>query len=117
MILGSGIDIIEIDRLKDAIEKWGDSFLLRVFTKDEVEYAKQRRFPYQHLAARFAVKEAVMKALGNSNNISWHDIKINNDIHGKPICTLVNNKNTDILVSISHTKKYAVASAIITKKS
>jgi holo-[acyl-carrier protein] synthase len=116
MILGSGIDIIEVSRLRDAIKKWEDSFLLRVFTKEEVEYAKKRRFPYQHLAARFAVKEAVMKALGNSNNISWHDIKINNDKHGKPICTLVKNNNLNILVSISHTKRYAVASAIITKK-
>jgi holo-[acyl-carrier protein] synthase len=119
MIIGSGIDIIEIKRLKKAIRKWGNSFLHRVFSDEEIKYAKKRRFPYEHLAARFAAKEAVLKAIGDNNQIGWHDIKIFNDRHGRPICTLSNKKDknkTEILISISHTKEYAVASAIITKK-
>jgi len=117
MITGSGIDIIEIKRLKQAIKKWGDSFLNRVFTQDEIKYAKKRKFPYQHLAARFAVKEAVLKAIGENSKISWHDIQIFNDENGRPVCKLrTTDNNTDVLVSISHTKEYAVASAIITKK-
>jgi len=117
MIIGSGIDIIEIKRLKKAIKKWGDSFLTRVFTDDEIQYAKNRKFPYQHLAARFAAKEAVLKAIGDNNGITWHDIQIFNDKNGKPVCTLTNKYGADVLISISHTKEYAVASAIITKKS
>ena len=117
MVIGSGIDIIEINRLKQAIKKWGDSFLNRVFTQDEVDYAKKRKFPYQHLAARFAVKEAVLKAIGENSKISWHDIQIFNDKNGRPVCSLRDkDNNRNILVSISHTKEYAVASAIITKK-
>lgn len=116
MIIGSGIDIIEIKRLRAAIKKWGDSFLNRVFTEEEIQYAKKRRFPYQHLAARFAAKEAVLKAIGDNGGMNWHDIKIFNDKNGKPVCTVKNSK-LNILISISHTKDYAVASAIITKKS
>jgi len=117
MIIGSGIDIIEVDRLRKAIKKWGDNFLTRVFTDDELAYAKNRRFPYEHLAARFAAKEAVLKALSNQK-LDFKDIKIFNNGDGKPICELqAKPKDIQITISISHTKKYAVANAIITKKS
>ncbi len=65
MIIGTGVDIIEVRRLRQAIEKWGRSFLERVFTGEELENAKNRTSPYQHLAGRFAAKEAVFKALDN----------------------------------------------------
>ena len=117
MIIGSGVDIIEVDRVKKAIKKWGDNFLKRVFTDEELSYAKNRRFPYEHLAARFAAKEAVLKAFSD-RQIDFKDIKIINNGVGKPICQLKNNRdNTQIIISISHTKDYAVASAIITKNS
>lgn len=118
MIIGSGIDIIEIKRLKEAIKKWGDTFLNRVFTQEEIKYAKGRKFPDQHLAARFAVKEAVLKAIGDNSEVGWQDIQIFNDKNGKPVCNLLKktDNSKDILISISHTKEYAVASAIITKK-
>ena len=64
MIIGTGIDIVEISRIRRAVERHGDRFLKRVFTADEREYCLARRFPEQHLAARFAVKEAALKALG-----------------------------------------------------
>jgi len=116
MIVGSGIDIIEVKRVKDAIKKWKDGFLKRVFTEEELAYAKNRRFPYEHLAARFAAKEAVIKAFSDQK-IDFKDIKIINNENGKPICELKTKRNgIQITISISHTKDYAVASAIITKK-
>jgi len=115
MILGQGIDIVEIERISQAVTKWGDDFLKHVFTDQEIAYAKKRPFPEQHLAARFAAKEAVLKAIGENSNIGWKDIEIINQSSGKPSCIFHNkNFNQKILVSISHTKKYAVASAIIT---
>ena len=115
MILGNGIDIIEIERIAKAIKQWGDGFLNHVFTKEEIAYARKHRYPNQHFAARFAAKEAVLKALGDNAHIHWKDIRISNDKNGKPICAYTKNKlKNKILISISHTKNYAVASAIIT---
>lgn len=118
MIIGTGVDITEVRRLRQAIEKWGEEFLNRVFTEEELENAKTRGSPYQHLAGRFAGKEAVFKALGDSN-LNWKDVQILNDKEGKPSCVILNGKakNIDVHISISHVKTYAVASAIITKKS
>jgi holo-[acyl-carrier protein] synthase len=108
---GVGIDIVEIERLKQAIDKWGDSFINRVFTKTEIEYSMQKRFPYQHLAARFAAKEAVMKAFGKGE-ITFKEIEVFNDNFGRPFCRLHKN-DCKIHLSIAHTDKYAVASAVI----
>jgi len=118
MIIGTGVDITEVRRLKQAIEKWGKEFLHRVFTEDELENAKTRGSLYQHLAGRFAAKEAVFKALGDKN-LSWKDVEILNDKEGKPVCVVQNPraKKIDVHISISHVKNYAVASAIITEKS
>ncbi|HOW36306.1 MAG TPA: holo-ACP synthase [Candidatus Omnitrophota bacterium] len=115
MISGTGIDIIEIERIEKAIERWGDGFLTHVFTDNEIAYAKEHRFPAQHYAARFAAKEAVLKAFGDNAHISWKDIQITNDKNGKPVCTYRDKSfKKKILISISHTHVYAVASAIIT---
>jgi holo-[acyl-carrier protein] synthase len=115
MILGTGIDIVEIDRLQKALDRWGEDFLTHIFNEEEIAYAKEKKFPAQHYAARFAAKEAVYKAFGDNRTLSWKDMTILNDENGKPHCQL---KNTDlegtILISISHTKNYAVANAIIT---
>ncbi len=117
MILGSGVDITEVNRIKKAIEKWGESFLNRVFTSGELINAKTRGSLYQHLAGRFAAKEAVFKALGDAE-LNWQDVEILNDQQGKPSCKFLNAKGqgVDVIVSISHVKNYAVANAIITKK-
>ncbi len=115
MILGTGIDIIEVERVGKAIERWGDVFLTHVFTDEEIAYAKKRRYPQQHFAARFAAKEAVLKAFGKNSHISWKDITITNDEDGKPLCCFSDkNFKKKILISLSHTSNYAVASAIIT---
>ncbi|MFH1360107.1 MAG: holo-ACP synthase [Candidatus Omnitrophota bacterium] len=117
MIKGSGIDIIEIERIAGAIDRWGDGFLHHVFTDEEIAYARKQRFPNQHFAARFAAKEAVLKAFGDNAHINWKDIQIKNEKSGKPICLFRDKTFKDeILISISHTKNYAVASALITSK-
>ena len=126
MILGSGVDIIEVDRVKGAIKKWGKSFLEKVFTDNEISYSKKKRFAYQHLAGRFATKEAVLKAFGGgwTRNLPWKDVEIVNDKNGKPEIRLYGEakkiskkRNIEaVLVSMSHTKNYAVANAILVKK-
>jgi holo-[acyl-carrier protein] synthase len=117
MIIGTGVDITEVRRLRQAIEKWGDSFLHRVFTEEELDNAKTRGSLYQHLAGRFAAKEAVFKALGDMG-LNWKDVQILNDRDGKPSCVILGNKGrkVDVHISISHVKNYAVANAIITEK-
>ncbi len=116
MIKGTGIDIIEIERIQKAIDRWGDTFLHHVFTDEEIDYAQQHKFPTQHFAARFAAKEAVLKAFGKNSHIGWKDIKILNDEDGKPFCIYKQDRKfkNKILISISHTHIYAVASALIT---
>ncbi|HQP11101.1 MAG TPA: holo-ACP synthase [Candidatus Omnitrophota bacterium] len=115
MILGTGIDIIEIDRLQSALDRWGEDFLKHIFNDEEIAYAKKRKFPAQHYAARFAAKEAVYKAFGSDKSLGWKDMTILNDKDGKPYCKLKKkNFKNKILISISHTKNYAVANAIIT---
>ena len=113
MILGTGIDIIEIDRIQKAVERWGDVFLNYILTPAEIEHAKKFKFPHRHYAGRFAAKEAIFKAMGMPD-LSWHDITIINDKTGKPVCHF---NRTDVkhrlLISISHGRDYAVASAIL----
>jgi len=113
MILGTGVDIVEIDRIQKAVERWGDVFLNYVFTPPEIENAKKFKFPFRHYAGRFAAKEAIFKAMGIPD-LSWHDITIINDANGKPVCHYDNKdfKNR-LLISISHSRDYAVASAIV----
>jgi holo-[acyl-carrier protein] synthase len=114
MILGTGIDIIEIARIKKAIERWGDGFIDHVFNQEEIAYAKARKNPYQHFAGRFAAKEAVFKAVGDPK-MGWKDLTITNDADGKPVCRYsAKGFNKKIFLSISHSKDYAVASAIVT---
>lgn len=126
MIVGTGIDIVEVFRMRDAISKWGDSFLTKVFTAKEIEYSSSKRFAPQHFAARFAAKEAVVKAFGVARRypLNWTDIEIFNDGEGKPIISFSNDalklkkmkKVSEVIVSMSHSKNYAVANVILLKK-
>lgn len=114
-IIGSGIDIVEVQRLKRTINKWGDSFLTRVFTDREIAYARSRRSTYEHLAGRFAAKEAILKAT-DVGEFAFKDIEIINNELGKPCATITKSENKfRISVSISHIKDYAVASAVVTR--
>jgi holo-[acyl-carrier protein] synthase len=82
-----GVDIVEIKRLEKISKRWGRRFLRTVYTTRELDYAHSRRFPYQHLAARFAAKEAMFKALGEVEKdfVGWRNIEILNDAYGKPV--------------------------------
>jgi len=117
MVTATGIDITEVKRLRQAVEKWGRGFLNRIFTKEELASAKGRVSLYQHLAGRFAAKEAIFKAMGDKT-LTWKDVQVFNDSEGKPYCKILNNKGKDleIHISISHVKNYAVANAIVTPK-
>jgi holo-[acyl-carrier protein] synthase len=127
MIFGTGVDIVEVYRMREAVSKWGMDFLSKIFTKKEIDYANSRRFSYQHFAARFAAKEAVMKAFGEGRKspVKWTDIEVLNDGDGKPVIQfhdsaikLKRKKNIDeVVVSMSHSKNYAIANAILLKKS
>ncbi len=116
---GLGNDIIEIARIKSSIEKYGEHFLNRIFTKAEQEYCSKYKESARHYAGRFAAKEAIVKALGTGlrNGITWTDIEILNNEHGKPEVTLSQKildifDNPIIHISISHCKTYATAVAI-----
>ncbi len=125
MIIGSGVDIVEVARIKKAVKKWGEGFIEKVFTKNELAYSHNKRYAYQHLAARFATKEAVLKAFGGGwlRTLPWKDVEVINDGSGKPNIKLhgeakvlkKKKKISHIVISISHTKNYAVASAILEK--
>ena len=126
MIAGTGIDIVEISRMRDAVKKWGDNFISKIFTAREVRYSTSKRFSEQHFAARFAAKEAVVKAFGEPNKfpIRWTDIEVVNNAEGKPIIEFRGDalklkkkkKIDDIIVSMSHSRNYAIASVILIRK-
>ncbi len=118
--LKTGIDIIEIKRIKKVYEKFGEKFLKRVFTDREVFYAFARRDPFPHLAGRFAAKEAVMKALGTGfgKGVYFKNIEILREKGGAPYVLLHGKtaeifKNKKFSISITHDGKYAIAFCIM----
>ena len=113
-----GVDIIEIARVAEAVAQYGERFLHRVYTDAELEYCANR---VNQLATRFAAKEAVVKALGPENSgIGWKDMEVIIDrdgapsikLHGKAIGRFDALGLTDLAVSLSHSKDYAVASVV-----
>lgn len=86
MIVGIGADIAEIDRVEAAIVRHGQAFLERVFTPEEIRYCERHKSKYERYAARFAAKEAAMKALGTGwrRGVRWRDIEVRNEPSGKP---------------------------------
>ena len=121
-VLAHGVDMVACGRLGEAIERHGDRFLHRVFTPAELDYCRDKRRRIEHLAGRFAAKEAVLKLLGTGwqNGISWTEIEILNLPSGQPQvrlsgqCRQVADKAglTEIHVSISHIATHAIASAV-----
>jgi holo-[acyl-carrier protein] synthase len=118
-----GVDIVEIARLRRSSKKWGRHFLNKIYTARELAYAKSKRYPEQHLAARFAAKEAVFKALGEVEKefVGWKNVEILNDPSGKPYLVWhgpaerARKKHgiRNAAVSLSHTENYAVATAML----
>jgi holo-[acyl-carrier protein] synthase len=120
-VLGLGVDIVEVDRIERAIARWGDTFVKRVYTPREIDRAASPVAVGQRLAARFAAKEAVMKALGVGwREMAWRDIEITNDALGRPIVHLHGAAQriadargiSSVLVALSHTHDHAVANAV-----
>lgn len=123
-ILGIGIDLVENDRIRDVLSRWDDRFVSRVFTDAEKCYCESKAFPVQHYAARFAIKEAVAKALrtGIGPHMGWNEIEVERDVSsGAPSVCLHGGAHKyaeqlgvkRILVSLSHTHHYAIAQAIV----
>jgi holo-[acyl-carrier protein] synthase len=114
-----GTDIIECVRIAQMIEKHGELFLQRVFTKREILYCSSRRSSTQHYAGRWAAKEAALKALGTgwARGVHWTDIEVQHESGGKPTLVLANRAGEiaislgiqQMLISISHCRNYAIA--------
>jgi len=124
MIKGIGIDIIEIERVENAISHYGDNFLNKVFTEKEIAYCtRQKKMGVHEFAVRFAAKEAYSKALGvglrglgrGKKGINWQDIEVSNDDLGKPFLIYKGKVLKKSHVSLSHSKNYAVAVVYVEK--
>ena len=121
----TGTDMIEISRIKDSIETLGDHFKNKIYTPKEIAYCESKKMAkYQHYAGRFAVKEAIYKAiselLDDKFEVSWQDAEILNRDDGKPYVTIANSKIANQIermdVSISHCKEYATANVVLVVK-
>ncbi|MBO0910191.1 MAG: holo-[acyl-carrier-protein] synthase [Acidobacteria bacterium] len=122
MIVGTGIDIAEVPRIADSIERFGDRFLRRVFTENEIGYCESKANRAERYAARFAAKEAAMKALGTGWNcgVRWRDLEVCREPGGRPtikfhgkaaeLAARMNAKNVSL--SLTHTREQAMASVI-----
>ncbi len=113
---GTGIDIIEVKRIKRSLEK-NERLMHRIFTNEEIDYCNSKKNKWQHFAVRFAAKEAVIKALGN-RAVDLKNISINNKKNGQPKVILdgiLKSFQNRLVVSLSHCKDYAVAQAILIK--
>jgi holo-[acyl-carrier protein] synthase len=125
MIFGTGIDVIEVDRIRNSIQKYSGRFKRKIFTQKEIDYCHSQAEPAKHFAARFTVKEAVLKCFGTgmSGGILWKDIEVDNLESGQPILNLYGKGKQlfeklnlkYIHISITHDKSYAVAHAIAEK--
>jgi len=118
MLVGIGTDIIEIERITRAFDR-SPRFGERVFTQRELDYCLKRENCYPHLAARFAAKEAVAKALGQS--FSWQDVEIVNDGDGRPDVRLYGRARDfaagkKVMLSMSHSRYYATAVALVVEE-
>lgn len=122
MLKGIGLDIVEVTRIKKAVHKWQGRFLHKVFTDQEISYCLEDRVSYHSLAARFAAKEAAVKALGiGFQGLSWQEIEVTNDELGKPHLHLSGKaweiakamEVRELFVTLSHCQEYAVAQVIL----
>jgi holo-[acyl-carrier protein] synthase len=123
MILGTGIDIIEVARIASSYEKFGERFVNRILLPAEITYCLSHRKPAPFLAARFAAKEAISKAFGTGigAQLGWQDMEIRRKESGEPFVVLHGKGEflfegrgaKQLLVSLSHTENYAAATAIL----
>lgn len=122
MIVGLGTDIVEIVRIGEMIDRHGESFLNRIYTEEEIRYCQKRRHCNEAFAGRWAAKEAIMKVLGTGfvRGIGWQDIEVLAEKNGKPYVNIRGGAGEhakkigidQILITISHCRTYATATAI-----
>jgi holo-[acyl-carrier protein] synthase len=123
MILGIGIDIIEVGRIEASFQKFGDRFINRILHPNEIAYCLSHRAPGPFLAARFAAKEAISKAFGTGigAELGWQDMEVGRKPSGEPFvilhergqALLTARGGRAVLISISHTQHHATAIAIL----
>lgn len=123
MILGTGVDLCEVDRIRKAVERHGHRFLNRIYTAGEIAYVEQKQNQLERYAARFAAKEAGMKAIGTGwgDGVSWHDFEVSNLPSGKPALLLHGEaaKVADRMgvkhasLSLTHTREQGMAFVIL----
>jgi holo-[acyl-carrier protein] synthase len=122
-IQGIGIDLVQIPRLRRVVERWQDRFLERVFTEEELAYCRARRDPVPHLAARFAAKEAGLKALGTGLRLGvrWRELEVRRE-RGQPPVLVLSGRSRAIgearggrrmLLTLTHDGEYACAQAML----
>ena len=122
MVVGLGVDIVQNDRIQGIIDKWGEKFLAKIFTKTELDFINRHEQKLQRYASNYAVKEAFVKALGTGfrNGIKFHNIQVRRDELGKPFIELMGSTKSfaeqkginKIHTTISHEKDYSVAVVI-----
>ena len=122
-VLGIGVDLVECSRIEHSLERFGEKFLHRVFTEGEIEYSMSMKYPARHLAARFAVKEAVSKAFGTGlgKAMGWRNIDIRKKKSGEPFLIfsgaaqeLATKRGvTSALITLSHTDRHAMAAVVL----
>ncbi len=123
MILGTGIDLVEVARIATSVEKFGEAFLARVLLPEEITYCRSHKNPAPFLAARFAAKEAVAKAFGTGigAQLGWLDIEVCRQETGQPLVVL-HGRGAGLFaacgarwlhLSLTHTEQYAAATAIL----
>jgi holo-[acyl-carrier protein] synthase len=123
MIVGTGIDIAEVPRIEASIARFGDRFLRRIFTEAEIRYCESKANRVERYAARFAAKEAAMKAIGTGWNhgVTWRDVEVCRQpgsrptiaFHGKAAEFATKLGAVHVALSLSHTKEYAIAQVIL----
>jgi holo-[acyl-carrier protein] synthase len=123
MIVGTGIDITEVPRIREAIQRHGERFLKRIFTEGEIQYCESKANRIERYAARFAAKEAGMKAIGTGWNhgVRWRDIEVARKPGGRPTLLLHGKAAefaaklgaTNIALSLTHTEAEAMAQVIL----
>src|SRR5438552_9914386 len=122
-INGIGVDLVNIPRMRDVIDRWQDRFLRRVFTEQEIAYCRARRDPVPHFAARFAAKEAVLKALGTGlrMGVSWRELEVQRERGQAPTLVLSGRSREvsearggrRVLLALTHDGDYACAHAML----
>lgn len=109
-MITNGVDIVSVERIENALEKFEDKFVRKILTDNEIEIFNRRKDKILFLAGRFAAKEAIYKAYGDEN-LTWHQVEILNGKNGAPIVKIKDNK-VNMSLSISHEKEFAIAFAV-----